>query len=82
MRQKHGGFASWFMMERVRADAATAFRGHAVSWGEPTMLGDGRWEQTGVCLHCFREVQLLPEPDANEIQLGGEALALTCGKGA
>ena len=51
-------------------------RGHNLTWGTP-FRHNGGWGQTGTC-NCGCYVQILTKPQANQIELGGDALALNC----
>ena len=59
---------------RKEAAAAAHFRGHKrLSW-----MSHACHEITGTCTTCGAEVQCLVYPLPNEIDIGGEAVALTC----
>jgi hypothetical protein len=68
---------------RRRAQTATVLRGHRMKWDWPAvdirgMGGIDRWAQSGRCERCNMKVQLLTHPAPNEINIGGEAVAMTC----
>jgi len=60
-----------------RAQMATAFRGHRMKW-LPPWHGEGQSLQNGECVKCGAFVQLNTRPMPNQIDIGGNALALTC----
>jgi hypothetical protein len=60
---------------RKQARESTAWRGHRMKWTKP-LLNDT--VQAGKCRICGKEVMLLTKPQANDIDIGGEALALSC----
>jgi hypothetical protein len=65
----------------LRRDAArsTAWRGHRMKWTYPLRWGlSGRELAVGVCRRCGMEVCCDPKPEANGIDIGGEAVALNC----
>lgn len=57
---------------RGLANRSTSHRGHRMSWQ------DDLWDSLGTCIRCGMEVQLLLKPQANEIDIGGPAVALNC----
>ena len=58
------------------ADAAS-FRGHALLvWDEPH---DGDQRANGACARCGAQVSVDLSPPANGIDIGGPAVALSCG---
>jgi hypothetical protein len=54
------------------AQRATAWRGHRMRWFEANGYA------TAFCIHCGMEVQCRERPAPNDIDIGGEAVALTC----
>lgn len=68
-------------LETLRRDAATAckLRGHSMRWQAPFKYHSGQ-AQDGVCRVCAMEVRVQTAPAPNEIDIGGEAVALTCEK--
>lgn len=63
---------------KKQAQQSTHWRGHTMRWVKPVHWGQGRYIQTAVCKRCNRTVQLLTHPMPNEINIGGEAVALNC----
>ncbi len=60
-----------------QATNAAKFRGHRIVWH----YGDGDLNaitRLGTCIHCGKEVQVNCRPQPNEIDIGGEAVALGC----
>lgn len=55
------------------ADASAAGRGHTLSW----LMVDTGWSR-GKCTRCAREVDVKLNPAANDIAIGGSAVALNC----
>jgi len=64
---------------RAQALEATSFRGHDLTFRTP-WHGEYASRQIGECVNCGMEVYLDTRPMPNGIELGGEALALTCPK--
>jgi hypothetical protein len=62
---------------RVEATAAAQHRGHSLKWTKPYTHG-ARKVQDGWCVRCGKEVQIIDHPAPNEIEVGGEAVALHC----
>jgi hypothetical protein len=64
-------------LETLRRDAATAckWRGHSMRWSKPSNDGHRMY---GECRSCGMQVVLLDTPMPNEIEIGGEAVALNC----
>lgn len=65
-------------IEKLRREAATAcrFRGHVMRW----TVWHGEWQTLcyGACVRCGMLVSCNTKPMPNEIEIGGEAVALTC----
>lgn len=66
-------------LETLRREATTAckWRGHSMRWDKPFEYHGGQ-AQTGKCRVCGMEVTVMTRPMPNEIDIGGEAVALTC----
>ena len=62
---------------RTEADTSARFRGHIIDWVTP-WHGEGRSLQNGSCRGCGMEVQINSKPLPNQIDIGGEAVALNC----
>jgi hypothetical protein len=62
---------------RRQALTSTANRGHVIKWQEQLPYRKGRM-QYGDCAKCGLAVRVCTDPLPNEIEIGGEALALTC----
>ena len=60
------------------AQKSTAWRGHRMRWFAITPHGEGRYITTATCIRCDATVHLNTRPMANEIDIGGEAVALNC----
>lgn len=67
-------------LEHIRLDAEMSahFRGHSLSWGEPTQFSNGRRIQSAICTACGMTVQVDTMPPPNGIDIGGTAVALSC----
>jgi hypothetical protein len=63
---------------KKQAQKATAWRGHRMRWIPAISHGERRELQTGVCTRCDATVHLNTRPLPNEIDIGGEAVALNC----
>jgi hypothetical protein len=64
---------------RKSAQGTTKARGHRMRWGNP--YGNATalvFSQNGQCSKCGMEVTLHERPAPNQIDIGGEAVALTC----
>jgi hypothetical protein len=59
------------------AQRSTSFRGHKMIWN-PKFNHNAGLGQIGVCRNCQAEVLLLERPQANQIDIGGEAVAIDC----
>jgi len=66
-------------IERLRKEAIEAceFRGHTM-YPFAYVHAYGRHTAYSACIHCGKEVQIIPKPYPNEIEIGGEAVALGC----
>ena len=62
---------------RKHAEISTKNRKHIIEW-QPAWHSESKSIQTGICKLCGREVQINTKPLPNEIDIGGEALALNC----
>jgi hypothetical protein len=62
---------------REQAETACKSRGHSIEWSAP-YHGESQSIQHGCCNHCDREVQIIMNPRPNQIDVGGEAVALNC----
>jgi len=64
---------------KEEADLNCKFRGHEMEWDKPFYHN---WSNSnlmdGICKNCGMEVQCCDNPRPNGIDIGGEALALTC----
>ncbi len=63
---------------RKSAQRATSWRGHGMKWAAPFGRAGGPLSQFGTCKRCGMEVQLIEHPAPNQIDIGGEAVALNC----
>jgi hypothetical protein len=63
---------------KKQAQRASAWRGHRMHWIPAISHGEQRELQTGVCRYCDATVHLNTRPLPNEIDIGGEAVALNC----
>lgn len=59
------------------AAAACKWRGHSMRWSSPAH-GDGKYTQGGECRKCGAYVLVNTRPQPNEINIGGDAVALNC----
>jgi len=57
---------------RRQAARSAAYRGHSMRWEMETDYA------IGTCRHCGKCVVCLTKPAPNEIDIGGEAVALGC----
>jgi hypothetical protein len=62
---------------RSRAMSSASFRGHSLRW-RTAHHGEARSYQIGYCCRCGKEVCINTKPQANEIDIGGDAVALNC----
>ncbi len=62
---------------RRQAAKSTNFQGHHMKWITP-WHGEHSSLQTGICRKCGKEVYLNTHPLSNNIDIGGEAVALNC----
>ena len=62
---------------RREAEESCSYRGHAMSWNAP-WRGEHQSVQSAECRMCMRWVQVNTRPLPNEINIGGDALALDC----
>lgn len=62
---------------RTQATLSASNRGHALLWRRPHH-GEARSYQIGYCAKCGKEVCVNTKPQPNEIDIGGEAVALNC----
>ena len=63
---------------RNEANKACKVRGHdTMEWSAP-YHGETRSRQCASCSMCGKEVQITMNPLPNEIEVGGEAVALNC----
>lgn len=60
------------------AQQATKFRGHSMFWSEPEKDKTFQWAS---CRYCGKGVAIRTNPLPNEIEIGGEAVALNCTRG-
>lgn len=65
---------------RKEAEQAIQFRGHHIVWMSP-WHGENRSTQEGICQRCNKTVFINTNPLPNDIDIGGEAVALCCRKG-
>jgi len=63
---------------REAAEESCLFRGHALHW-VPPYHGERKSSQSAFCIRCGAWVQVDTQPDANGIDIGGPAVALSCG---
>ena len=62
------------LQKLMNSEALSAeFRGHTIGW---TFVSEKL--ANGTCLHCGMELQVFTAPMPNEIDIGGEAVALNC----
>jgi hypothetical protein len=62
---------------KKQAQSSTKFRGHSMKWDAPIEFNT-RSVQIGRCTACGAEVALNTRPFPNEINIGGEAVAINC----
>lgn len=62
----------------TQARLAAASRGHILGAFQKHLRSPKNMVGTATCSVCGREVQFIERPAANEIDIGGEALALNC----
>lgn len=62
-------------LQRAAAQT-TRFRGHRMRWS--TYHGESRSLRIGVCRRCEMSVTCNARPAPNDIEIGGEAVALNC----
>lgn len=70
-------------MEKARrlaheAKEAAKFRGHDMATFRWSRRGDGRLVGISSCRKCKMDMDVLPNPLPNEVEIGGEAVALNC----
>lgn len=64
-------------IKRQISKAANA-RGHRLTWGAPFGRSGGPWGVFCKCSKCGKEGQAMESPAPNQINAGGEVLALGC----
>ena len=62
---------------RAEASRGAAWRGHRLEWMD-SWHKQNRTIQRGVCLDCGMDVDCNTNPEANGIDIGGQAIALNC----
>jgi transcription elongation factor Elf1 len=62
---------------KKQASQATSNRGHKMQWEKPFLHWRGPI-QNAACKHCGMEVQCQENPGAQDIDIGGTAVALNC----
>ena len=62
---------------RREAEEACVFRGHSMMWTNP-WHGEHQSVQQAECRMCTRWVQVNTRPLPNQINIGGDALAIDC----
>ena len=62
---------------KKRAQQSTAWRGHSMRWNAP-YHGEHRSYQTAECVDCGASVCINTRTMPNEIDIGGDAVALMC----
>ena len=62
---------------KKQAQQSTAWRGHSMKWHAPHH-GEHRSYQTAECVRCGMDVCVNTRPMPNEIDIGGNAVALDC----
>ncbi len=60
-----------------RAQHSASTRGHRLRWVKYKNGLEPEYA-TGTCIKCGKQVQCLTWPQPNEINIGGEAVALNC----
>jgi hypothetical protein len=63
---------------RVIGEETAKYRGHSIEWSPP-YHGESNSVQSGACTKCGMEVHINMNPRPNDIDIGGEAVALNCG---
>lgn len=63
---------------KIEAMDAASFRGHAVILWQAPHHGEHRSYQLGTCTDCGMQVCINTRPMPNEIDIGGELVALNC----
>jgi hypothetical protein len=61
---------------RKQANEGAEFRGHSLQWS--VRHSESRTIHIGVCTRCEMQVTVNTRPQPNDIDIGGEAVALTC----
>lgn len=66
-------------LNALRREAAMSarWRGHSLRWSQPFGRADGPQSQIGRC-RCGMEVIVHQRPAPNQIDIGGEAVAVGC----
>lgn len=64
---------------RTKAEQTAHTRGHSILWHEKHSFVT-RTIQFGQCIFCGMEVSVNTNPASNEIDIGGEAVAVNCKK--
>lgn len=63
---------------RAQAEMSAIWRGHSLRWLAPHH-GEARSYQNGECVRCGASVTVNTHPMPNEIDVGGDAVAVGCG---
>lgn len=64
---------------KEEADHLATLRGHVLRWSSP-WHGEYASLQGAMCEVCEKELWVTTKPMPNEVDIGGEAVALTCTK--
>ena len=65
---------------RKYAARSCNLRNHKMKWGNPFGSASGPFSQFGCCKYCKKEVLIRENPAPNDINIGGEAVALNCSR--
>ena len=76
MQWNYGTYLTLTALRR-KANATCVARGHNMMWTAP-WHGEHQSVQQAECRMCTRLVQVTTKPEANGINIGGDALAIDC----
>lgn len=63
---------------KIQAVQSASRRGHVLKHFEPSFQHGQGMAATAYCAHCKAYVQVMETPAANQIDIGGDALAVHC----
>lgn len=64
--------------DRLKAEALASCKARGHSMGKFKRVKLGREIHRSICARCQRDVDVIPCPLPNEIEIGGQAVALDC----